>query len=64
MSTKDFQLVMMLAERIGIKTAGELEEFKRQTGVTTNEMLIKRLALYVAADRTFAEVIENKLFCN
>lgn len=60
MSTKDFTLVMMLAEKIGIKTAGELEEFKRRTGATTNEMLIKRLALYVASDRTFAEVIDYK----
>lgn len=64
MSTKDFQLVMMLAEKIGIKTAGELEEFKTKTKATTNEMLIKRLALYVAADRSFAEVVENKLFCD
>lgn len=60
MSTKDFALVMMLAEKIGIKTAGELEEFKRRTGATTNEMLIKRLALYVASDRTFAEVVDYK----
>jgi hypothetical protein len=55
MSTKDFALVMMLAEKIGIKTAGELDEFKRRTGVTTNEALIKRLALYVASDTPFKE---------
>jgi hypothetical protein len=64
MSTKDFALVMMLAEKIGIKTAGELEEFKRRTGAKTNEMLIKRLALYVASDTTFAEVVDYKPFCN
>lgn len=50
----------MLAEKIGIKTVGELEEFKTRTGVTTNEMLIRRLALYVAADMTFAEVVDHK----
>ena len=64
MSTKDFNLVMALAEKIGIRTAGELEEFKRRTGAKTNEMLIKRLALYVASDTTFAEVIDYKPFCN
>ena len=64
MSTKDFNLVMALAEKIGIKTAGELEEFKRRTGAKTNEMLIKRLALYVASDTTFAEVIDYKPLCN
>lgn len=64
MSTKDFNLVMALAEKIGIKTAGELEEFKRRTGAKTNEMLLKRLALYVASDTTFAEVIDYKPFNN
>lgn len=64
MSTKDFNLVMALAEKIGIKTAGELEEFKRRTGAKTNDMLIKRLALYVASDTTFTEAKDNKLFCN
>ena len=64
MSTKDFQLTIMLAEKIGIKTAGELEEFKRITEVTTNDALIKRLALYVASGTSFAEVKENKLLCN
>jgi hypothetical protein len=62
MTTRDFNLVMMLAEKIGIRTAGELEEFKTRTKAKTNDMLIKRLALYVAADMTFAEVVENKLF--
>lgn len=64
MSTKDFNLVMALAEKIGIKTAGELEEFKRRTGANTNNALIKRLALYVASDTTFAEVKDNKPLCN
>lgn len=64
MSTKDLTLVIMLAEKIGIKTAAELEEFKRRTGATSNEMLIKRLALYVASDTTFAEVVDYKPFCN
>jgi len=64
MSTRDLQLTMMLAEKIGIKTAGELEEFKRITEVKTNEGLIKRLALYVASGTSFAEVKENKSLCN
>lgn len=63
MSTKDFNLVMALAEKIGIKTAGELEEFKRRTGAKTNDMLIKRLALYVASDTTFEEVKDYKPIC-
>lgn len=62
MSTRDLQLVTMLAAKIGIKTVGELEEFKRRTGANTNDMLIKRLALYVASDTTFAEVIDYKPF--
>lgn len=56
MSMQDLKLVRLLAEKIGIKTAGELEEFKRITEVKTNEGLIKRLALYVASGTTFAEV--------
>ena len=64
MSTRDLQLVTMLAEKIGIKTLGELEEFKRLTNATTNDMLIKRLALYVANDMTLAEVIDYKRVCN
>ena len=62
MSTKDLNLVILLAEKMGIKTAAELEEFKTRTKANTNEKLIKRLALYVAADRKFSEVIDNKLF--
>lgn len=53
MSMKELELLRLLAEKVGIKTAGELEEFKKKTQVTTNEMLIKRLALYVAWDMTF-----------
>ena len=64
MSKSELVLVRMLAEKIGIKTVAELEDFKRRTGANTNEMLIKRLALYVAADRTYAEVIDYKRVCN
>ena len=60
MSKRELDLVRLLAEKIGIKTVGELEEFKRKTKCTTNDMLIRRLALYVASDTTFAEVIEYK----
>lgn len=64
MTMADMKLVRLLAEKIGIKTVGELDEFKKRTGVKTNEQLIKRLALYVASETTFAEVKENKPFCN
>jgi len=64
MSMQELKLVRLLAEKIGIKTATELEEFKRKTDAKTNEMLIRRLALYVAADMTFAEVVEHKRVCN
>lgn len=57
---KELELVRLLAEKIGIKTLGELEDFKRRTGATSNDMLIKRLALYVATDMTYAEVIDYK----
>ena len=60
MSTQDLQLVTMLAKRVGIKTVGELDEFKKHTGVTTNEQLIKRLALYVGTNTTFEEVRKYK----
>ena len=60
MSKSELVLVRMLAEKIGIKTVGELEEFKRATGANSNEMLLKRLALWVAFDRTFAEVVDYK----
>lgn len=64
MSKSELLLVRLLAEKIGINTVGELEEFKRRSGATTNEMLIKRLALYVACDMTLAEVIDYKQSCN
>ena len=64
MSKSELVLARMLAEKIGIKTVAELEEFKTRTGATTNEMLIKRLALYVACDMTFAEVIDHKSIYN
>lgn len=60
MSKGELQLVRLLAEKIGIKTVSELEDFKKRTGAKTNEMLIKRLALYVATDMTYAEVIDYK----
>lgn len=60
MSKSELLLVRLLAEKIGIETVGELEEFKRRTGAKTNDMLLKRLALYVASDTTFAEVIDYK----
>lgn len=60
MSKSELVLVRMLAEKIGIKTVGELEDFKTRTGVKTNDMLIRRLALYVAADMTYEEVIDYK----
>lgn len=53
-------LVRLLAEHIGIKTVGELEEFKRRTDAKTNEALLRRLALYVAADMSFSEVVHHK----
>ena len=64
MSIKELELVRLLAEKIGIKTLGDLEEFKRKTKANTNEMLIKRLALYVAMDMTLEEVLEYKRVCN
>ena len=64
MSKSELLLVRMLAEKIGINTVAELEDFKRRTGATSNEMLIKRLALYVATDMTYAEVIDYKRVCN
>lgn len=64
MTMEDMKLVRLLAEKIGIKTVGELNEFKRIAEVTTNDMLLKRLALYVATDTTFAEVLEYKRLSN
>ena len=64
MTMEDMKLVRMLAEKIGIKTVGELDEFKKIAEVTTNDELLKRLALYVATGTTFAEVLEYKRLCN
>ncbi len=60
MSKQELDLVRLLAEKIGIKTVGELEDFKKRTKVTTNEMLLRRLALYVACDMTYTEVVDYK----
>lgn len=60
MSREDMQLLNLLCKKIGIKTAGELEDFKKRTQATTNEQLLKRLALYVATDMTYAEVVDYK----
>jgi hypothetical protein len=57
---QDLKLVSLLAEKIGIKTAGELEEFKKRTQADTNEKLLKRLALYVACDMTYKEAVDYK----
>lgn len=59
MSRQEMQLLNLLCEKVGIKTIGELEAFKKKTNVTSNDMLLKRLALYVAADVTFKEDDEN-----
>lgn len=59
MSRKDMLLLNLLCEKLGIKTAGQLEAFKKKTNAKTNDALLKRLALYVAADATFKEDDEN-----
>lgn len=56
MTMADMKLVRMLAERVGIKTVGDLEQFKTLTGVKTNEQLIKRLALYYGTNTTFEDL--------
>lgn len=60
MSMEDLELLRLLAEKIGITTAKQLEDFKKRTQATTNELLLKRLALYVACDMKFAEVVNYK----
>lgn len=57
---KDLELLRLLAEKVGIKTAGELEEFKKRTQADTNAKLIKRLALYVACDMKYGEAVHYK----
>ena len=58
------KLIRLLAEKIGITTVAELEDFKKRTHATTNEVLIKRLALYVACDMTYKEAVDYKPVCN
>lgn len=50
MSIQEFNLLRALSERVGIKTAKDLERFKKQTGATSNNALIKRLCLYIASE--------------
>ena len=50
MSRKQMQLLNLLCEQVGIKTMGDLERFKQVAEVNSNDMLLKRLALYVAFD--------------
>lgn len=57
MCIRDFKLVLMLAEKIGIKTAGELDDFKKRTQADTNAKLLKSLALYVACEMTYKEFL-------
>ena len=54
------QLVNLLCSKIGIKTLGDLEAFKKKTKATTNDALLKKLALCVAFDRTLEEVLTNE----
>lgn len=60
MSIKQYKLLNLLCERVGIKTVAELDNFKKITKVNDNEALIKRLALYVASGTTYEEVREHK----
>lgn len=64
MSKSELVLVRLLAEKIGIYTAGELEEFKKHTNANTNQLLLKRLALFVASGITFKEAREYKQIFN
>lgn len=64
MTMDDMKLVRLLAEKIGIETLGQLEEFKKRTKVTTNETLIQRLALFVATGMTFEEAKEYERVYN
>lgn len=60
MSRKEILLLNLLSEQVGIKTALELEAFKKKTHATTNDALLKKLALCVAFDRTLEEVLQNE----
>lgn len=53
MSREDMQLLNLLCKKIGINTVGELEDFKKRTNATTNDALLKRLALYVASGTNY-----------
>lgn len=64
MSKSELLLVRLLAEKIGIKTVGELDEFKKLTNAKTNKQLLKRLALYVASGITFKEAENYKRIFN
>lgn len=64
MSKSELLLVRLLAEQIGIKTVGELDEFKKHTNANTNKLLLKRLALFVASGITFKEAREYKRVFN
>lgn len=64
MTMEDMKLVRLLAEKIGIKTVGELDEFKKHTNATTNKLLLKRLALFVASGITAKEASEYKRVFN
>ena len=48
MSLQQFNLIRLLSNELGIYTQGELEAFKKQVGVRSNQGLIKHLCLYVA----------------
>ncbi len=60
MSRKDLALLNLLSAKVGIKTAVELEAFKTKTQASTNDALLKKLALCVAFDRTLEEVLNNE----
>lgn len=60
MSRKEILLLNLLSEQVGIKTAVELEAFKKKTKANTNDALLRKLALCVAFDRTLEEVLNNE----
>jgi len=57
---KDVLLLKLLTEKLGITTVGELAAFKAKTKVTTNDALLKKLALCVAFDLKLEEVLNNE----
>ena len=60
MSRNELLLLNLLSAKVGINTAGELEKFKRKVGATTNDALLKKLALCVAFDRNLKDVLDNE----